>query len=263
MPLQSKFLSQLADRLILKATTHYMDPQDRQRCVIKTPDSEVEVWINRTVSQQTAPTPVVILKFLGTGGRAERAWPHPAELWPHVSAEVWTLNHRGYGGSPGPASLKNFCDSCDAFWNEANQQFPNSKIVVCGNSLGCVSALYLAARYSVDAVYLRNPPALRQMIATRPRFAWWSLGLSNLIAGQIPIELDSVENARRTTCPALIAQSELDQVIPPRYQDMVIDQLAGESRKLIIKGADHHERANDDQRAEYIAAVDWLGRFLR
>ncbi len=262
MPPKSTFLSRLADRLILKATTHAIDPEQRERRLIKTSDGEVEAWVNRTESDHANPTPIVILKFPGTGGRAERSWPHPAEMWPFATAEVWTLNHRGYGGSDAPASLSNFCDSCDAFWNEANQKFPNHKVVVCGNSLGCISALYLSARYSVDAVYIRNPPPLAQMIGTRPRYAWSSLGLSKLVAAQVPIELDAIENASKTKCPVLLTQSELDRVIPTYFQDMVFEQLGGESRKLIIKGADHHERASEDQKEEYVDAIQWLGRSL-
>ncbi|MFK7766110.1 MAG: alpha/beta hydrolase [Mariniblastus sp.] len=259
---KTSFLTRLADRLILQATTEYIDPGDREEKFIDTFDGQIQVWISRTESKHPNPSPLLILKFPGTGGRAERSWPHPAELWPEVSAEVWTLNHRGYGESSGPASLQNFSESCNAFWSAANQQFPNHKVLVCGNSLGCISALYLAARHSINAVYLRNPPALAQMIATRPRYAWPSLGLSRLVAAQIPKELDAVENAELTECPVLTAQSELDRVIPPKFQNLAIDQLRGPCRKLIIKGADHHERASDSQKDEYHEAISWLGQFL-
>jgi pimeloyl-ACP methyl ester carboxylesterase len=254
------FLTRVADRLILQPTTHYIDPEELVRRVIVTRSGEVEVWIASEISDLPDATKVLLLKFPGTGGRAERSGPHPAEAWPDISCESWTINHRGYGGSPGPATVQNFAETCDSVLSEIVESFPDHKLVVYGNSLGCLSALYVSARFPVAAAYIRNPPPLAQMITTRPRYAWWSLGMSKLIADQVPDSLDAIENARRSTCPALIVQSELDRVIPPKYQDLVISQFGGKVRKLVLRGADHHHRAGESQFEEYDEAVRWLGK---
>lgn len=254
-----KILTLIADRLILQPTTHYIDPDKLQRRVIATPSGEVEAWTARDDSESKDSTGVVLLKFPGTGGRAERSTLHPAEAWPGVTCESWTINHRGYGGSLGPATIQNFAETCDSAWSVLTESFPNHKVVVYGNSLGCLSALYVSARFPVAAAYFRNPPPLAQMIATRPRYAWWSFGVSKLIANQVPEVLDAIENARSSNCPALFVQSELDRVIPTRYQELVISQFGGDVRKLVLRGASHGHPPSESQLEEYGDAVRWLG----
>lgn len=253
------FLSRITDRLILQPTTNYIDPEGMGRHVIKTPSGDVEAWTTTSIPESPAALDVVLLKFPGTGGRAERSSPHPSEAWPHVCCQSWTINHHGYGKSSGPATIQTFTETCDSVWRALKDTFPDHKVVVYGNSLGCLSALYVSAHYPVAAAYIRNPPPLAQMIATRPRYAWWSLGFSRLIANQVPAKLNAVENAYRSTCPALFVQSELDRVVPTKYQDLVINQYSGTKRKLVLRGADHHHRAAESQLAEYSEAVSWLG----
>ena len=254
-----KFFTYLADRLILQPTTHYVDPEELKRLAIVTPSGEVEAWTTSSEANSSSSSKVLLLKFPGTGGRAERSGLHPGDAWPDVSCVSWTINHRGYGGSQGPATIQNFAETCDSVYSAAAELFPQHKIVVYGNSLGCLSALYVSARFPVAGAYIRNPPPLAQMIATRPRYTWWSLGLSRLIANQVPSTLDSIKNARRTNCPVLFIQSELDRVIPTHYQELIIEQFGGAVRKLVLRGADHHHRAAESQLEEYTDAVRWLG----
>ena len=124
-----KFLTNLADRLILQPSTHYIDPEILQRRVIPTPSGEVEAWTLGANSISADATRTVLLKFPGTGGRAERSGPHPSEAWPNINCESWTINHRGYGGSPGPASIQNFAETCDSAYAVVKHSFPDHKIM--------------------------------------------------------------------------------------------------------------------------------------
>lgn len=262
-------LSNLADRLILCPSTDFIDAEDRERKWIETETGKVEAWTVRTPAANADTHPaehlhsLLMLKFPGTGGRAERGREFPAHLWADFETETWTINHRGYGGSSSPASLKNFTETCDAVWDAAVKQFPDRKILLYGNSLGCISALYLAAKNGAAGVFLRNPPALAQMIATRPRYCWWSFGLSKLVANQVPNQLDSVANAALCQTPCLFVCSELDTVVPPKYQDMVIASFAGPHQKFVVKGANHADRIPDHQQEEFLSAINWLGEQIR
>ena len=71
-------LSKLADRLILMPSTHDIDPGDKRCQRIATPYGEVETWIGvfPDSHQSTNDTELVIIKFPGTAGRAERAGVH-------------------------------------------------------------------------------------------------------------------------------------------------------------------------------------------
>jgi len=139
-------LSRIADHLILCPTTNFIDAPEKKQKWIQTETGKFEVWIDDdsdTESTTNPQTPLLMLKFPGTGGRAERSSGFPANLWPDFKTETWTVNHRGYGSSDSPASLQNFTETCDALWDAAQTQFPDRKILLYGNSLGCLSALYL------------------------------------------------------------------------------------------------------------------------
>lgn len=258
-------LSRIADRLILYPSTDFIDAADKTQKWIQTKTGKVEVWINDDSNAESTanPTPLLMLKFPGTGGRAERSSGFPANLLPNFKTETWTVNHRGYGSSDSPASLQNFTETCDALWDTAQTKFPDRKILLYGNSLGCISALYLAAKNNPAGIFLRNPPPLARMIATRPRYSRWSFGFSKLIANQIPVQLDSIDNAAKCSAPCLFVCSEQDTVVPPRYQNMVIDAFAGPRREFQIKAADHADPIPEHQHEDFLEAIGWLGEQMR
>lgn len=259
-------LSKIADRLILCPSTDPIDPgENRREIVFKSEDVEIEAWVSRhgDFDSASASKRLVVLKIPGTGGRGERASVHPAELMvgpgkAFSASEVWTLNHRGYGGSTGPATLSNFVSTVESYWEFIESKFPTETKLATGNSLGCISALYLSRHKSIDAILLRNPPPIQQMISTRPRYNWWSFGLAKLIGKQVPDLLDSINNAYMAKCPALFVTSEKDRVVPPKYQQQIMDFYLGETRQFIIEGADHHHQIPEHQEAEYFSAIEWL-----
>ena len=249
-------LEHIADRLILRPTTGPVETEGRSRQTIDTPVGVIEAWLSYSQSLEQVPrlseVQRVAIKFPGTAGRAERGGPHPFELFPEILTEIWTVNHAGYGGSAGPASLAKFAPVCDAVWHAVQQRYPHLPVVAVGNSLGCVSALYLSARHNLAGIFLRNPVALQAMIRTRPRYNWWNFGSAKWIADRIPQELDAIENARRSQCPALLLRSENDRVAPARYQRMILDAYAGPKWEFVLPGAGHHDRVSEDQVEPYL-----------
>lgn len=266
-------LSKIADRLVLCPSVNPVDPGENRREVFFDSDSiEIEAWVSTWGDFDSAPSAqrLIVLKIPGTGGRAERGSVHPCELMINdesdstfVAAEVWTLNHRGYGNSTGPASLQNFLATLEAFWDFIERRYPDEKKMATGNSLGCISALYLATWKNIHAILLRNPPDVARIISDRPRYNWWNFGMAKLIAKQVPDLLQSITNATIAKCPALIVTSEKDSVVPPKYQREILDSYMGEIRQFIIEDADHGDRIPVHQESEYIAAIDWLHKKLR
>ena len=221
------FLSRVADRLVLCPSNDPIDPEDRQRVLIPFDGGHLEAWTNE-VHQDTDSPKLVAIKFPGTGGRAERAGPHPCELWPEFSSKIWTINPAGYGGSDGSASLSTMPAQADAVFSFVRRELSDHRILLVGNSLGCLSALYLAARHQVAGIFVRNPPPLQQLIATRPKYNWWNFGMARFVAAQIPLELDAIANAARCECPAFFLRSEKDTVVPASFQRRIIDAYAGD-----------------------------------
>lgn len=235
-----KLLAQLADRLVLRASTDPIDPEDRQRVLIPFGSGHLEAWTNEVHQRPDSPK-LLALKFPGTGGRAERAGPHPCELWPDFSSKIWTVNPAGYGGSDGQASLQTMARQCDAVFSFARAQLGDHRILLIGNSLGCLSALYLAARHDVAAVFIRNPPPLQQLIAGRLKYNWWNFGTARFVAAQVPSDLDAITNAALCHCPAFFLRSEKDTVVPKQFQRKIIDAYQGPKQEFIIPGAEHDD----------------------
>lgn len=243
------------DRISLQPTNQFVDPESRTRLTVPVNDYEVEIWKSSTVT--TGFAKLLIIKFPGTAGRAERSTVHPLEVWQDIEADVWAVNHCGYGGSHGPASLRNFTMTCDAVWQQA-RRVHDGPMIVTGNSLGCLSALYMAARFDVAGIILRNGFGLAQLIAGRKKYTWTSLGVAHWVARCVPLDLDSILNAQQCTSPALYVRSAADRLVPARFQREVFDALAGPKREFLVLGADHADRIPESQTAGYIKSLRWL-----
>ena len=251
------FLQRLTDRLVLQPSTHPLETGERERVLFSVNDFQLEMWQSSVLRNGNKPK-LLVIKFPGTGGRAERAGVHPVDIWSDLSAIVWAVNHRGYGGSHGPASLLNFAQTIDAVWQQVESRHPGVPVLAVGNSLGCLSALYLASRYPVAGVMVKNGPALARMIATRPKYNWWNFGFAGKVAQQVPIELDSILNAQRCRCAGLFIRSSADRVIPAKYQVPIFDAYQGPKREFLVVGADHHDRVPETQEKGYYQSLNWL-----
>ncbi len=130
-------------------------------------------------------------------------------------------------------------------------------IILMGNSLGTVPALYLAARFEVAGMVLRNPPPLRELIVGR--YGWWNLWAGAwLIAGRVPRQASSIWNARDCRCPAVFLSSRKDSVVPAAFQDRVIQAYGGPYRLLNMEDADHADSLNLEQQRAYQRHLQWL-----
>lgn len=257
-----KFLIWLADRLILCPTRQPIDADGKIPRRIPYRGGALEVWTQRVEARLAAVPDLYVLKFPGTAGRAERSTSHPADAWPDLSVELWTLNPPGYGGSAGTPSLRHMADVADTVLDSLCQHAAGRPILVTGNSLGCVSALYLAARRELGGLLLRNPPPLREVIVARYGRRWWGPG-ARLLARHIAPELDAIRNAAAAAVPALFVMSAEDRIVPPRCQQQIIDNYAGPKRVLRLAEADHHTPMSEMETAAYCEDLDWLRRQIK
>jgi hypothetical protein len=241
--------SWLADRLILCPTRDRIATEARRRW-IEWDRGRCEAWVHGADGDR--PPDLVVLKFPGTAGRAERSTSHPADCWSDLSAEVWTVNPPGYGGSPGRASLRNSVLVARAAWNAATQAAHGGPVLVTGNSLGTLSALYLAAHVAVGGLLIRNPVPLRELILSRHG------RLASGIVRQVPAELCPIRNAARSRAPAVFVSCGQDRVVPPVLQHQVIRAYAGPHRVVRLADADHADPPGDWEQREYIRQLAWL-----
>ncbi len=125
-------LARIADRFVLRPTRHAIPVEDKTRQVIDYPGGSVEVWSQRTGDSSAGDAELFILKFPGTGGRAERATSHPADCWAQCRCEIWAINPPGYGGSPGRASVRGLAAAARAAHEQLERVAAGRPIFVTG-----------------------------------------------------------------------------------------------------------------------------------
>lgn len=254
-------LGWVTDRIILEPTRHSIVVPDVERERVPFGGGYLEVWIHRfgpcAAGGAGAVPDFYVLKFPGTASRAENSTALVENCWPQDCIEVWAVNPPGYGGSSGKASLRHIPDMASAALAALKKVSGNKPVLVAGGSLGSVSALYLAANESVDAVMVQNPPALRQVIQGQNR--WWHVGwMTKKIAGQVPDALDSILNAGRATAPAVFSVAEKDHIVPARFQQRIIDAYAGPKHVAYRPDADHDTPLSEPEMDELRSLATWL-----
>jgi pimeloyl-ACP methyl ester carboxylesterase len=244
-----------ADRFVLPPLIHSSNIEGTTRRTVPHGDGVVEIFGARSPGAANAEPRVFVLQF--TGGNACDAAKFVASWWEHRPVEVWVANYPGYGQSSSPRSLKALASAALVCFDELKRVAGARPIFLEGFSLGTTPALHVAANRPVDGMILQNPPPLRQLILGT--HGWWNLWLvAGPVALQIPVQLDSTANARKSTAPALFLLAEKDRTIPLKYQRLISDNYAGSKRIVLQAGADHVAPLNQADEARLHDAMDWL-----
>jgi uncharacterized protein len=248
----------LPDQLILFPTTNAIKTQGAVRKMIAFENGALEIWTARSrLAQQGGRPEAYVLRFYGNADRAERWVALEAEMWNRRAVELWGVNYPGFGGSTGPARLKRIGPAALAAFDALRSEAAESPIMIFAASIGTTPALHIATQRPVAGLVLHNPPALRQMILYQ--YGWWNLWLlAGPVAAQIPRELDSVSNAKAVRVPAIFLLAERDEIVAPRFQQLVVNAYAGEKRIIHLRGAHHNDPIEDAALTELYGGLDWL-----
>lgn len=256
----------IADRTILAPTNQPLDPGAASRIQLYADETPFELWQlehNQPPLDGQLATSLVVLKFPGAGGRAERMGLAPIDTLGIHQATLYGVNPPGYGETGGRARVRYLAAMAQQCWNYVVTQHPEVPILITGNSLGCVSALYVASQFPASGLLLRNPPPLHQMIRQRWKYNAWNFGLGRRVANAVPQALDALQNARGSRCPALFVSSEHDRVVPFKYQQMIFQQYLGPKQLLRLSGVGHHDRIPANQSQDYLSQLRWLWQELQ
>jgi pimeloyl-ACP methyl ester carboxylesterase len=257
--MRQTFLSWLTDRIILEPSRHEIAVAQKRRLLLRHGEGQLEVWVHRAGPGGEKQKPdLYVLKFPGTASRAEDSSDLVDSCWPDLNIEVWAVNPPGYGGSSGAASLRHIPSMASRALDELKPRALGRPLVIAGGSLGCVSALYLAARNDhVDGLLLQNPPALREVIHAQS--AWWHFAWArSLIARQIPAVLDSIKNASEARAPAVFLVALQDRIVPAIHQRQIIEAYAGPKQVLDRPDADHDTPLHAADVQELQSLATWL-----
>ena len=252
------FFAHLLDHLILFPTTAPIEPGGAVRKTLPFQNGELEVWTAVSHrAQQKSGADIYVLRFYGNADRANRWVAAEADEWNDRAVEIWGMNYPGFGGSTGPARLARIGPAALTAFEELKCHANGQPIVLFGASIGATAALHVAAHRPVAGLILHNPPPLRQMILRQ--FGWWNLWLlAGPIALQIPRDLDSVSNAKAIHAPAIFLLAENDEIVAPRYHQLVVGAYAGEKRVISLPGAYHNDPIEGAALADLNRALDWL-----
>ncbi|MEQ1905876.1 MAG: alpha/beta fold hydrolase [Pirellulaceae bacterium] len=255
-------LRQIANRTMLSPSRFAIDTFGKTRRAIPFGGGELEVWVQPSKPNEAASPELVVLKFPGMAGRAEWSGLSPLDHWADISGEVWAVNYPGFGGSSGKADVRHLAPVAERMWHSIRAAHPSAKILINGNSLGACLALFVAARFPVDALILRNPPPIRNLIREQRRYNWWNFGIGRLVANYFPEELDPIANAARSNSPALYVQSQFDTLVPCEFQNRIISAHRGPKQVFVVPNADHDATMDDDVEAAYAQSLLWLKRMM-
>lgn len=227
-----------------------------RRKILKTDGGDVELWTLRSPRCADEEPQLFVLSFMGNADRAELWAFSESQSWPDFAVEIWAMNYPGYGGSTGPAELGRIPAAALAAFDELQNVAGEKPILVSGSSLGSAAALYVSAQRPASGAVLRNPPPLRSLILGR--YGWWNLWIAaGIVACQIPSELDSIANAGKAGIPAVFLLAQNDEVVPPGYQEDVVDAYAGEKRQVPFQGG-HNASLGTAAQAARDDAFRWL-----
>jgi len=220
-------------------------------------DKQVEVYVDRSPACGEDEPKAFVLVFLANGWRAEQfAAAIAANRWHEFPVEVWCENYPGHGKSTGSAKMKDIPPAALASYDALRERAGNRPIFLGANSLGCISALYVAGQRPVSAVIVQNPPPLRRLILSK--FGWWNLGLvAGPVALSVPHDMNLPDTVSQVpaTIPALFIQAMDDTYILPSWQNLIIDAYAGPKTILHVPGIGHNDGVPPDYETQVQAWI--------
>ena len=258
LPLASVCLTPgCTDHLIVPANHETLTARQAHRQFIIVEGRRVECWVERSPGATDREPEALVLLFVGKADRIERWIDSVATAWGGRPVEIWGMNYPGSGGSDGPARAGLMAPDALGTFDAMQKVAGPRSIFVHAGSLGTTVGLCVAAYRPVTGVVLQNPPPLRQLILEM--HGWWNLWLLAWpVAASLPAELDSIANASLSRAPAIFISDGADEVVPPRYQRMVIDAYAGPKRVIEIPGGHHNEPLTREAAQAFARDLDWL-----
>jgi pimeloyl-ACP methyl ester carboxylesterase len=251
------FATGCADRLILYPPSDAKAGPGVERRTLERAGKTIEIFTARSGGAKDVEPRAFMLEFTGNATRAEFIVAYVASRWQQRPVETWVVNYPGYGGSTGPARLRDIPPTALAAYDELRAVAGDRPIIVAGQSLGSVAALYVAAHRPVAGTIIQNAPPLPDVIWGH--YGWWNLWLlATPVALQIPRDMNSLINAKHAITPALIVISGADRTVPARFQRKVADAYAGEKRLMVRADADHNTPLSDADEVRFREGLYWL-----
>jgi uncharacterized protein len=253
--LELMMLGGCADQFLLHPSRHPIPFKSSERFEVPINGGSIDIckarWPQDVVEQPQA----FVLVFTGNATRAEQVAEPAAHRWRGAHAQIWAMNYPGFGKTTGEPHLADIPPAVLAVYDAAAKQANGRPIFVDGTSLGTTAAIYLATQRPVKGMVLTNPPPLRQLVLQR--YGWWNLWLgAGAIVWSIPPELDTLTNGPHCTAPAIFIMSDQDELVPPKYHQMVFNAYGGLKSQIHLPDADHNTGPTDEEEKVIETAIN-------
>ena len=193
------------------------------------------------------PNPKGVILFLhGNSGHMARSGNYFKRV-KDLNYDVVLYDYRGYGKSTGVPAKETFYSDAILIFDWVKKQYPQSKIIVHGLSLGSHIATYLGAHRKFDLLIMETPFL---SIAHIAKFRFPMLPGTFLLK----YNLDSSEFLPHITCPIHVFCGDKDTVVP-LSEPLLIPNYNPNVCVTIIKDANHknvHEFDEYHQKFEEI-----------
>jgi pimeloyl-ACP methyl ester carboxylesterase len=258
------YTTHLVDSLIISTATGKEDPRGATQLLLPFQNGQLEIFTAQSPACSATGgggPKAFILLFVGNEDRADK-YPGPmAAALADKPVEIWGVNYPGFGASTGPAHLDRFGPAALAAYDALAKKAHGKPILVRGASLGTLGALCVAAHRNIAALTLHNPLPLPELI--RGQHGWWNLWL---LAGPaslwIPTDINGIQNAQRSTAPATFLLADSDEVIPPKFQQQIVQAYAGPKTTITLKNAHHNSPMDKDAQSQLHAAETALWKTI-
>lgn len=251
------------DSLVLRPSRDAVDFGTQQRVMLNwgPRDEPLECFSQHTGDPENV-LDLLVVKFPGTAGRAERSTSFPAGFFDDANAQIWTWNPPGYGRSGGRASLARISEAAAVFWSHTvncSNIDASTRIWIVGNSLGCATALRVAMHTNRQrlGMILRNPPPLSAVVKhVAKRYPLGSM--IHPVADSLADDMNAIVTAGKVDLPGVFLQSQQDELVPPAMQQSVIDAYAGPLELVVLEGLSHGGVATEYHEPFIRDALQWL-----
>ena len=189
----------------------------------------------------------VVIYFHGNGGSVPSRLPNLSAVLKRLRSPpgqvmnqiiIIALSYRGYWTSAGRASEKGLKLDADAALLYAHEQYPDSNIVLWGQSLGAAAALHTASKqrlWSVSGLILETPfVSIRAMLTALYPQSWLPYRYLGPFLWNHWDSVQTLQSMDRRYCnKALILQGGKDELVPQSHMNTIAS--AAKSRDLDVK----------------------------
>lgn len=173
----------------------------------------------------------------GNGGDLSR-WADAAPLYTRLGYDVFFLDYRGYGKSEGLiSSEKQFLSDVQTAYRQLLPEYPESRTVILGYSLGTGPATWLAARQHPKLLILQAPYFSMRDLATRT----YPFVPGLLVRYPLPTN----ELITQVQAPIVLFHGDKDEEIYYQSSLRLKALLKPSDRLVLLPGAGHNGMTNN------------------